>query len=60
MTVLAGWVFGDLFKTLYFFFQAGNSWQFKATYIDFQHACNSSDFDLADFVFIPNIVHVSN
>lgn len=31
MTVLAGWVFGDAFKTIYFFAQPGNSWQFKAT-----------------------------
>lgn len=31
LTVLAGWLFGDAFKTLYFFFQAGNTWQFKAT-----------------------------
>jgi hypothetical protein len=30
-TVLLGWVFGDAFKTIYFFAQAGNSWQFKAT-----------------------------
>ncbi|KAK9893900.1 hypothetical protein P389DRAFT_147427 [Cystobasidium minutum MCA 4210] len=40
MTVLAGWVLGDAFKTLYFFFQEGNSWQFKAT------ACFQLSIDL--------------